>query len=104
MADNLDSTVYETFEQDPVKYVQYKNAILQALFDILKVEKTADEKEIVVMVLGAGRGPLVTATLEAEKDIRKVLMHFTLKLYAIEKNPNSFVTLQYCNRNRCVFI
>lgn len=100
LSDNLDSTVYETFEQDPIKYVQYKNAILQAIFDLLKIEKNVTEREMILMVLGAGRGPLVTAALEAEKDIHKVLINFKLKVYAIEKNANSFVTLQYCNQTR----
>ena len=40
-----------------------------------------------VMVVGAGRGPLVRALLNAaEKVERKV------KVYAVEKNPNAIVT------------
>lgn len=39
------------------------------------------------MVVGAGRGPLVTAALNAAfKADRKI------KVYAIEKNPNAVVT------------
>ena len=39
------------------------------------------------MVLGAGRGPLVTASLTAaNKAERKI------KVYAVEKNPNAVVT------------
>lgn len=47
----------------------------------------------VIMVVGAGRGPLVRASLTAaEESERKV------RIYAVEKNPNAVVTyvLQYC--------
>lgn len=47
----------------------------------------------VIMVVGAGRGPLVRASLTAaEESGRKV------RIYAVEKNPNAVVTyvLQYC--------
>ena len=41
----------------------------------------------VVMVVGAGRGPLVRASLTAaEESGRKV------RVYAVEKNPNAVVT------------
>ena len=33
LMDNLESQVYEIFEKDPVKYVQYQKAIAQALLD-----------------------------------------------------------------------
>lgn len=44
------------------------------------------------MVVGAGRGPLVRAALNAaEKADRKI------RLYAVEKNPNAIVTyVVYC--------
>lgn len=39
------------------------------------------------MVVGAGRGPLVTASLNAaEMAFREV------KIYAVEKNPNAVIT------------
>ena len=42
------------------------------------------------MVLGAGRGPLVTASLTAaSKADRKI------RVYAVEKNPNAVVTLVF---------
>jgi len=41
----------------------------------------------VVMVLGAGRGPLVTASLRAA-----VMANRKIKVYAVEKNPNAVVT------------
>lgn len=88
LMDNLESQTYEVFEKDPVKYNEYQRAIYTALLDRIPF----DEKNIktqVVMVVGAGRGPLVRATLNAaHKADRQV------KVYAVEKNPNAVVTLQ----------
>ena len=39
------------------------------------------------MVLGAGRGPLVNASLRAAKHAER-----KLRVYAVEKNPNAVVT------------
>jgi len=41
------------------------------------------------MVVGAGRGPLVNCSIRAATKANK-----TIKLYAIEKNPNAVITLQ----------
>ena len=60
--DNLESGTYEVFEKDPVKYREYQNAIHHALVDRVDIENV-EKVEVVVMVLGAGRGPLVRATL-----------------------------------------
>lgn len=46
-----------------------------------------------VQVVGAGRGPLVRASLNAG-----VTAGRPLKLYAVEKNPNAVITL----RNRAI--
>ena len=40
-----------------------------------------------LMVLGAGRGPLVTASLQAADKAER-----QIKVYAVEKNPNAIVT------------
>ena len=56
LGDNLESRVYETFEKDPVKYAKYQKAILRACVDIHERDR---EQRIVLMVVGAGRGPLV---------------------------------------------
>lgn len=88
LMDNLESGTYEVFEKDPVKYREYQNAIYHALVDRVDIENL-DKIEVVVMVLGAGRGPLVRATLRAsESSGRKV------KVIAVEKNTNAVVTLQ----------
>jgi protein arginine N-methyltransferase 5 len=39
------------------------------------------------MVVGAGRGPLVTASLNAAQ-----LADQEIKIYAVEKNPNAVIT------------
>ncbi|XP_076764519.1 protein arginine N-methyltransferase 5 isoform X2 [Xylocopa sonorina] len=88
LMDNLESQTYETFEKDPIKYAQYQTAIYQAICDI--VDKTEDkQKKIIIMVVGAGRGPLVHASLNASE-----LANQPVKIYAVEKNPNAVLTLQ----------
>ena len=49
--------------QDPVKYSEYQKAIHLALIDRVP-ETEAKTKEVLIMVLGAGRGPLVRASIE----------------------------------------
>jgi protein arginine N-methyltransferase 5 len=83
LMDNLESQTYETFEKDPVKYVNYRLAITAAL------EKSPVEKVSVVMVVGAGRGPLVRAALQAAENAKR-----KVRVYAVEKNPNAVVTLR----------
>ena len=67
LQDNLESQTYETFEKDPIKYVRYEEAIKLALLD-LKERDTFQDVDVVVMVVGAGRGPLVKATIKASKE------------------------------------
>ncbi|KAL5020885.1 hypothetical protein ScPMuIL_000040 [Solemya velum] len=89
LMDNLESQTYEVFEKDPVKYSQYQKAVYYALLDKIKPEEK-ETKEIILMVLGAGRGPLVRASLAAAKQADRKIK----KLYAVEKNPNAVVTLE----------
>lgn len=62
LSDNLEYSTYETFESDPVKYIGYEKAIIQALIDLDKISVTDKDdlgktkQGFVVMVLGAGRG------------------------------------------------
>ena len=87
LMDNLESGTYEVFEKDPVKYSEYQQAIYKAILDKVPKEE-ADKKVLTLMVLGAGRGPLVRASLQAaELACRKI------HVYAVEKNPNAIVTL-----------
>ncbi|XP_001945001.1 protein arginine N-methyltransferase 5 [Acyrthosiphon pisum] len=86
---NLQSYVYETFEQDPIKYYEYQRAISKALID------KYEDKVLVVYVVGAGRGPLVDATFEAAKDA-----NIKVKISAIEKNENALPSLFFKNKEK----
>ncbi|XP_057434586.1 protein arginine N-methyltransferase 1.5 [Lotus japonicus] len=87
LMDNLEAQTYETFEKDAVKYIQYERAVSKALLDRIPDEE-ASVKTVVLMVVGAGRGPLVRASLQAAEETGR-----KLKVYAVEKNPNAVVTL-----------
>jgi protein arginine N-methyltransferase 5 len=87
LMDNLEAQTYETFEKDTVKYIQYERAVSKALLDRI-LDEEASMKTTVLMVVGAGRGPLVRASLQAAEETGR-----KLKVYAVEKNPNAVVTL-----------
>ncbi|KAL5558290.1 hypothetical protein UlMin_034501 [Ulmus minor] len=87
LMDNLEAQTYETFEKDTMKYIQYQRAVCKALVDRVP-EKDASAITTVLMVVGAGRGPLVRASLQAAEETGR-----KLKVYAVEKNPNAVVTL-----------
>jgi len=88
LADNLESQTYEVFEKDPVKYAQYEEAVFRALTSPARASIYKDRTPV-VMVVGAGRGPLVRASLRASARAKK-----PIKVWAVEKNPNAVVTLQ----------
>jgi len=88
LQDDLESQTYETFEKDPVKYKQYQEATRRALVDL----HPPGSPTPVVMVVGAGRGPLVAAALAAAREAGR-----RIQVYALDKNVNAVVTLQ----NRC---
>jgi protein arginine N-methyltransferase 5 len=92
LRDNLDSATYEVFEKDPVKYVSYEKAIACALVDRVP-DDSVEDTTCVVMVVGAGRGPLVEASLKASRSTKR-----KIRVYAVEKNPGAVNTLQ--NRQR----
>ena len=86
---NLESATYNVFEQCPVKYVKYEEAISRYLK--LKL-KDGDKKNetIELMVVGAGRGPLVMCAIRAAQSNNVA----NLNIIAVEKNPNAVVTLK----------
>lgn len=90
LMDNLESGTYEVFEKDPVKYCKYQDAIFAALKHKAKLikEEGLPVRKLIVTVVGAGRGPLVRAVLNAA-DVSKI----AVKIYAVEKNPNAVLTL-----------
>ncbi|KAL8932222.1 MAG: hypothetical protein Q9216_006919, partial [Gyalolechia sp. 2 TL-2023] len=94
LADNLESVTYEVFEKDPIKYDLYEQAIRKALIDWTQQDKSVSSMDgtIVVAVVGAGRGPLVTRALRASEDTG-----IKIELWAVEKNPNAYVLLRRHN-------
>uniref|UniRef100_A0A1B0DLD7 Protein arginine N-methyltransferase 5 n=1 Tax=Phlebotomus papatasi TaxID=29031 RepID=A0A1B0DLD7_PHLPP len=86
--DNLDTYTYEIFEKDPVKYLLYQRAIEAALKDKIPEDKAANSTAT-VMILGAGRGPLVRSALNAAANTKR-----KVKIYVVEKNQNSRNTLE----------
>jgi len=91
---NLESITYEVFEKDPIKYDWYEKAIARALHDWIEQGKPTSSADgrVVVAVVGAGRGPLVTRALRAAEDVG-----VAIDMWALEKNPNAFVLLQRHN-------
>ncbi|EME40700.1 hypothetical protein DOTSEDRAFT_177838 [Dothistroma septosporum NZE10] len=87
LTDNLESITYEVFEKDPVKYEWYERAVAAALKDLRA--KLGKQNDIVVAVVGAGRGPLVTRSLRASKSTG-----IPITMCAVEKNPNAHVLIQ----------
>eukprot|EP00210_Caulerpa_lentillifera_P008346 g7960.t1 len=86
LKDNLESKTYEIFERDYPKYDAYSQAIYQALSHWPYEEKGST---VVLMVLGAGRGPLVELALEAARDCGR-----RIRIYAIDKNPYALLNLE----------
>ena len=89
LSDNLESVTYEVFEKDPIKYDWYERAVALALKDL---SAKVGGREIVVAVVGAGRGPLVSKALLASKS-----SGVKIKAWAVEKNQNAYVHLQRRN-------
>ncbi|KAI0264494.1 PRMT5 arginine-N-methyltransferase-domain-containing protein [Gloeopeniophorella convolvens] len=83
LMDNLQGITYQMFEQDPVKYQKYEEAVFVALSEWPPSER------IVICVAGAGRGPLVARCLKAIERAQR-----NAAVYAIEKNSSAYVTLQ----------
>jgi len=96
--DNLQGITYHTFEQDPVKYSNYEEAIYRALVDYPATDRlsvipfiSAHQLLIflfsVICIAGAGRGPLVARCLIAMNRASR-----PAHVYALEKNPNAWIT------------
>ncbi|MFH4975631.1 hypothetical protein AB6A40_002340 [Gnathostoma spinigerum] len=100
LADDLDSGTYATFEEDSVKYEKYGQAVELAIADL--VYKINDGRKIIIMLLGAGRGPLMQEIINAERRFneknRSRHNRVTLDLIAVEKNASAMVTLRYRNK------
>jgi len=95
LAINLDSRTYQIFELDRVKYLKYQEAMAEAL-DMLMMRSIRSNRDTFnLMVLGAGRGPLVDAMIEAIVSLKLHTSGKKFKLYALDKNNSSVVALRY---------
>lgn len=104
LMNNLGASHYELFETDTGKYAQYEKALALAFTHFRlhgrffpdsqpPVAVPADvimesEHEISILVVGAGRGPLVKAAFAAAKKTGS-----KIRVVAMEKNPNAIVAL-----------
>ncbi|KAK2766918.1 methyltransferase protein [Arachnomyces sp. PD_36] len=93
---NLESITYEVFEKDPIKYAWYEKAVAKALKDWAEQKKptSSPDGRVVVAVVGAGRGPLVTRALRASAETG-----VPIEMWAVEKNQNAYVLLQRHNQH-----
>ncbi|KAJ1850291.1 hypothetical protein LPJ73_003516, partial [Coemansia sp. RSA 2703] len=87
LMDHLESQTYATFEADLAKYDAYETAISKAIVD-------CSSEAPLVMVAGAGRGPLVARVLSAAVRVRR-----RVQVVALEKNPGAMVELQRRNKH-----
>uniref|UniRef100_A0A6G1SFJ5 Protein arginine N-methyltransferase 5 n=1 Tax=Aceria tosichella TaxID=561515 RepID=A0A6G1SFJ5_9ACAR len=93
LSNNLDSNTYNIFEQDKAKYSKYHEAMLEALGCLLARPESRYRTRFTLMILGAGRGPLVDAMISA---IHKLKVRGKIfKIYALDKNHSSIVSLKY---------
>lgn len=88
LKDDLDYGVYETFELDKAKYLLYQKAIEAALIDMIP-EDQKSSKKLTLMILGAGRGPLVRSVCNASKNTNR-----KIKIVIVEKNRSAVNTLR----------
>lgn len=89
LSDDLDSPCYEVFERDESKYQHYELAIEAAVDNELR-----GIKQLIVLVVGAGRGPLVDRVLRVCSRAGRVPV-----VFAVEKNPGAAVYLEYRKAN-----
>lgn len=94
LKDDLEYNTYCTFEKDKAKYILYQRAIEEALKDMVPEEEKAT-RETVVMVVGAGQGPLVRAALNAGVNTER-----KIKIVIVEKNSNALNILEALLRDR----
>ncbi|KAJ2785889.1 hypothetical protein H4R18_000278 [Coemansia javaensis] len=89
LMDHLDSVTYETFELDAPKYEHYEEAMARA---IAAAAAAPRPQRVVLMVVGAGRGPLVGRALHAARRC-----DVDVDVVALEKNPSAMAELQRKN-------
>ena len=91
LGDHLPNPTYAVFEADATKYTKYQEAIVSFFTETYAHSTGCGDRQCHVVVLGAGRGPLVTSALNAAQ-----LLPFDLSLTItiIEKNPHAVAFLR----------
>lgn len=94
LSSNLTSDTYATFEKDKRKYQKYKSAMVEALKYVEDMYGAIRPKNrpVILMVLGAGRGPLVDCFIKA---IEELSYKSKVKIFALDKNTSSVVALRH---------
>ncbi|SCU89918.1 LAME_0E06172g1_1 [Lachancea meyersii CBS 8951] len=89
---DISNTVYHTFEQDRTKYQMYGKAITKALQKLIADSSVSakDNGPLVVLIAGAGRGPLVDETYMAVAGLKIT----QCRIIALEKSPRAALYLQ----------
>ncbi|SJM87547.1 related to protein arginine N-methyltransferase HSL7 [Zygosaccharomyces bailii] len=94
-SESLSNSVYSIFEKDSAKYNCYHNAIQEALTDMLHQRSHHQQQSpLVILVAGAGRGPLVERTVQIVKHLN---VWNQIHIIALEKNPQACLYLQKRN-------
>ena len=93
-SDILLNSTYSLFEKDIVKYNLYGEAIENALQDLIQTKKKPIGTDLVILIAGAGRGPLVD---RAFRIIHHLKLQKKTRIIAIEKNPQAYLYLQKRN-------
>ncbi|SCU88305.1 LAMI_0D09582g1_1 [Lachancea mirantina] len=94
LSQHLSDETYNTFEKDKMKYDLYEQAVTQALDDVILERQehvtSSSASPIVILVAGAGRGPLVDRVFR----ICKTTIQQRVRIIALEKNPHALLYLQ----------
>ncbi|CCD22815.1 protein arginine N-methyltransferase NDAI_0A06610 [Naumovozyma dairenensis CBS 421] len=90
--ETLSNSIYSVFENDTVKYDLYEQSIDEAMLDL--IGNNTMDKNLIVLIAGAGRGPLVNKVFLIAKR-HGILSH--IQIIALEKNPQAYLYLQKRN-------
>uniref|UniRef100_A0A914ZAG4 Protein arginine N-methyltransferase n=1 Tax=Panagrolaimus superbus TaxID=310955 RepID=A0A914ZAG4_9BILA len=92
---DLSSTEYDSMESDKCKYNLYG----EALTKVLQSLSITFNHGIVIYILGAGRGGLISVCMEVIKNRIQVNLHNLISIIAVEKNPHAVMSMSYKNES-----
>ena len=81
--------LYDLLESDTKKYSLYEEALTAAMKDLQEEEVEQERREVVVLVVGAGRGHLGKVVLDAGQMARR-----KVRVFAVEENVGAVLSLQ----------